>query len=51
LLSDLRIGYFDAQTSHDPVVEIRDPGVVFLNRAAFIELPKRYLEEWHMLMG
>jgi hypothetical protein len=45
LLGDLRIGDFDAQAGHDPVVEIRDPGIVFENRAAFIEFPKCYLEE------
>jgi hypothetical protein len=51
LRGDLRIVYLDAQTSHDPVVEVRDPGVIFQNRSVSVELPKCYLEGKGLING
>lgn len=44
LRCDLRVGNLDAQPSHDPIVEIRDPGVVFEHRSTIVELPECYLK-------
>lgn len=48
---DLRIVYLDAQTSHYPVVEVRDPGVIFQNGSVSVELPKCYLKGKGLING